>query len=190
MLKSTIAIAALLAQFSIAGFTQEALPTELVLTTKSELGRTYLPHDMDLESGPLAEAYDLLLLAARRPGGAVFTHGCEAPAQTPVSILSTYSLASAFDLLTAVYTTHSWAVRDGVIDLLPKDGLPAILDAPIEHIEWDTNESAIASVARLFELSAVRRRLIELGATPEFVTAGLQPAPRVVNGVAQIPKGA
>jgi len=188
MLKNTIAIAAFLAQLSIAGFAQEALPTELVLTTRSELERSYLPHDMNLKSGPLAEAYDLFLLAARRPGGAVFTHGCEAPAQTLVSMPSTYSLANALDLLTAIYTTHNWAVRDGVIDLLPKENLPAILNAPIERFAWDTNETPGRSVGRLFDLSNVERRLIELGIGRELVTLGLQQAPRVF-GAPQAPTG-
>ena len=90
----------------------------------SELERTYHPHDMNLKSGPQAEAYDLFLLAARRPGGGVFSHGREHPAQTLVSI-PPCTLAGAFDQLTAGYTTHDWTVRDGVIDLLPNGGLPS-----------------------------------------------------------------
>jgi hypothetical protein len=188
MLKNTITIAAFVAQLSIVGFAQEALPKELVLTTESELERTYLPGNIDLRSVPLWEAFDPVLIAARRPGGAVFTHGCEAPAQTLVSIPATDSLASAFDLLTTVYTTHNWSVRDGVVNLLPKGSLPAILDAPIESIAWNTNETAGRSVGRVFDLSTVKRRLAELGITAEMGVGGLQRAPHVFGGP-EIPTG-
>lgn len=124
MLKNTIKIAVFLAQFPIAGLAQEALPTELVLTTRGELEQTYLQGggDMRLGSGPMWDAFDRVLILARRPGGAVFARGCEdvAPALTPVSIPSGYSLASVFDLLTGSYMTHNWSVRDGVVNLLPK----------------------------------------------------------------------
>jgi hypothetical protein len=150
-----MAVAAVLAQLSIAGFAQVALSTELVLTTRSELERTYLPHEMTLQSQPLDEAYQQIVLESRRPAGAVFIDGCEAPEQTLVSIPSTYSLADVFDLLTAVFTTHNWSVRDGVINLLPKQNLPAILDTPVERFVWDTNQLAGLSVARLFELSNI-----------------------------------
>jgi len=186
MLKNKIAIPAFLAQFSLAGLAQEALPKDLVLTTRAELERAHLPGGMDLKSGPLAEAYDSVVLAARLPAGAVFVYGCEAPAQAIMSIPSTDSLASAFDLMATVYSTHNWAVRDGVVNLLPKEHLPAILDAPVERIAWDTNEAASASVGRVFDLSAIKRRSVELGTTGETVIPGLQQAPRV--GV-PLPKG-
>jgi hypothetical protein len=186
MFRNTVVIAAVLVELSIAGFAQEALPGEQVLTTRSELERTYLPHDIHLQSGPLGEAFDSVLLTTRRPGGAVFTYGCGEPAQIPVFIPSTYSLANAFDLLTAVYPTHDWAVRDGVINLLPKQTFPAVLDTLVERIAWDTNEAVSLSIDRVFGLSTVKRRLVELGLSGEIIIPGLQRPPRV--GV-PLPKG-
>jgi len=189
MPRTTVVIAMLLAELSITGFAQEARPAELVLTTRNDLEQTHLPHEMYLPTAPLRQAFDLVLIAARRPGGAVFSYGCEEPAQTLLSIPSTYSLASAFDLLTAAYPTHYWTVRDGVVNLLPKLNLPAILDAHVERLAWDTTDPAIVSVGRVFGLSAIKHRLAELGFTGDVDVTGLQETPRVVDGVPQKPKG-
>lgn len=186
MPRKALVIAAVIVEFSIAAIAQETLPSELVLTTRNELERTYLPHGVQLQGVPLGVAFDSVLIAARRPGGVVFAYGCGEPIQAPVSIPSTYSLASAFDLLTAAYSTHNWAVRDGVIDLLPKQNVPVILDVPIERIVWDTNEAVSLGVQRLFDLSAIKRRFVELGITGEVFVPGLQQAPRI--GVPK-PKG-
>jgi hypothetical protein len=137
---------------------------------------------MKLPSGPLAEAYDLIVLASQRPGGAVYTYGCEAPEQTLVSVPPTYSLASAFDLLASAYPTHNWSVRDGVVNRLPKENPPAVLDTPVGGFVWDTNDTANFSVGRLFDLTRIKRRFIELGITRELVTPGLQRAPRAFGG--------
>jgi hypothetical protein len=181
--------AALLAGLAIGTFAQETLPTELVLTTKSELEQTYLRDGVVLESGPLGPALESVLIAARRPGGAVFAYGCGEPAEAPLSIPSTYSVASALDTLTSIYPTHSWTVRDGVINLLPRQGLPTVLGTPIEHLAWDTNEAPSASVGRLFRLDAVTRRFVALGITGGMIIPGLRKLPRLVDGIPQVPKG-
>jgi hypothetical protein len=177
MSRTKITIAAVLTHFSIAALAQKELPAELVLTTRIELEQTHLPHDVDFKTGPLAAAYDSLVLTAQRPAGAVFTKGCEVPEQALVSIPSAYSLADAFDVLTTSYTTHHWSIHDGVVNLLPKGKLPAVLDTLIGRFEWDTNETPGGSVGSLFQLSNVQHRFIELGITQAYGTGELQAAP-------------
>jgi hypothetical protein len=144
---------------------------------------------MYFSTGSLLGAFGQVLMAARLPGGGAFAYGCEESAQTPMSIPSTYSLAFSFDLLTAASPAHTWAVRDGVVNLLPKQNLPAILNAPIEQFAWDTTDPAITSAGRVFALSTIKHRLAELGLIGGVDASGLRRPPRVVDGIPQIPKG-
>ncbi len=145
-----------------------------------------LNQGVSLAPSSIQEALAGILRSAGRPGGMVVRSGCGDPAQSPLLVGSGSSLAGALDLMTSVHPAYYWTIREGVVNILPKRDPPPVMDVRIERFEWDTTAAVYLAVSNLSQSDSVRRRLAALGAAEALQQGpGLQPVPRIVNGVAE-----
>ncbi len=176
-------IAALIAGVPTVVSAQEAAPP-----ARLEAERIHLRWVVSVELGPAQQAFVELLRSAERPGGMVTVSGCGEPRRSFLDATAQSSLASALDRLTAVYPEYYWTVQDGVINVLPKQNQPPVMDVHIQRFEWDTTASVHLTLSQVFDLAAVKSRLANLGiaAGLEF-GPGLQRPPRLINGIPEPP---
>jgi hypothetical protein len=174
-----IVLTALIALAPTVLFGQEPTPS-----MRFEAEQMYLQIPVSVGLGTARQAFAGILRSAERPGGMVILSGCAEPGRGPMYAPEQSSVASALYRLTTVYPEYYWTVQDGVIDLLPKQSQPPVIDLRIQHFEWDTTASVHLSVANVFQAAAVRSRLTSLGIASGFDDIpGLQRPPRVINGV-------
>jgi hypothetical protein len=172
-------IAALIAGAPTMVSAQEAAPS-----MRLEAEQVYLRWDVSVDLGSAQQAFAEVLRSAERPGGMVTLSGCGEPGRSPMYAPGQSSVASALYRLTAVYPEYFWTIQDGVIDLLPKQNQPPVMDVRVQRFEWDTMAAMRLNVENVFQVAAVRDRLAGLGVTdaPDH-GFGLQRAPRLINGV-------
>jgi hypothetical protein len=172
-------IAALIAGVPTIAPAQEATPS-----MRFEAEQIYLRWDVSVDLGSAQQAFVEVLRSAEKPGGMVTLSGCGEPGRSPMFAPGQSSVASALYRLTAAYPEYYWAVQGGVIDLLPKQNQPPVMDVRVQHLEWDTTAAMRLGVENVFQVAAVRDRLAGLGVTDAPNGGlGLQKPPRVINGV-------
>ena len=153
-----------------------------VLRTKKDAESIYLKWAMSSHPTTLGGSFGQILRSAEHSGGIALVSGCDNPA-SPLAVPLEASLAGALDVLTAVYPKYDWTVSDGVVNVLPREERPAVLEIQVVHFEWNTADFVSLSVDRLFQSSNIHQYLAAhrmesgLGQGP-----GLQQAPRIVNG--------
>jgi hypothetical protein len=168
----------------IAGAPAMVSAQEVALQERLEAEQIYLQWDVSVDLGSAQEAFAEVLRSAERPGGTVTLSGCGEPARGPMYAPGQSSVASALYRLTAVYPGYYWTVQGGVIDLLPKQNQPPVMDVRVQRFEWDTRTAMRLSVENVFQVAAVKDRLAGLGVTDAPNGGfGLQRPPRVINGI-------
>lgn len=153
-----------------------------VLRTKKDAEGIYLKWAMASDPTTVGGSFGQILKSAERSGGIALVSGCDNPV-SPLTVPPRWSLAGALDLLTAVYPKNDWTISDGVVNVLPRQGRPAVLEIQMAHFEWNTADLVSLSVDRLFQSNNIRQYLaahrMESGLGQG---TGLFPAPRVVKG--------
>jgi len=150
----------------------------------------YLTHPVNVESAAPSETLGLILKSAHRPGGVATVLGCMDEPRNTMQFPDGTDLASALDLLASMQPQTAWATQNGVLNLLPKDGLPSVLSIRLERFTWDTSELLSHNIDLLFAQPAVRAHLAKSGAVAALrMHPGLQGAPRIIDGKPAPPKG-
>jgi len=137
---------------------------------------------------PIQRALLAVSAAARRPGGVVLLSLCGEEDESPLLVPQGASLASALDLLTAVHPAYEWTVRDGVVNVLPRQQKFAVMNVLIGRFEWDTTDRVHLSIGRLSQVPRVRQFLRGTGVVEAIQQVSLfGRLRRTANGVAVPP---
>ncbi|HLK63474.1 MAG TPA: hypothetical protein VKU19_08540 [Bryobacteraceae bacterium] len=157
-----------------------------------EATNTLLHGGVQLELEPASSAFGALLRINARPGGMIIVSGCGVPARYSVGFSAGMPWSTALDTLTSIFPENYWTFKDGVANLLPKQGVPSVMDVQIERFEWDTAANEPSAIFRIFDANGVKSHLTALGLTPYSglqAFTWLQKAPKVVNGVPEPRRG-
>lgn len=116
-----------------------------------------------ITNAALAEAFALSLSDARAPGGVVKIQGCE-----PIPVLRYYpahtsTLRDTLDFIVQSEPDYDWSLNDGVFNLLPKSGEPALLQTRISKLEVKDAESIHLPLSKLMSLPEVQKSIAQLG---------------------------
>jgi hypothetical protein len=109
----------------------------------------------------ISNAFNVALGAARVPGGAVTVLGCEDP---PTLVLRGMGqkISDLMDQLVTADPNYRWEMDDGVINLLPVAGEPALLKTRIPAFDFEDLTSAWAAAGRIEQLPEVRNAMGDL----------------------------
>jgi hypothetical protein len=142
-------------------------------------GRLGQSTDRVVESGEFRLAVVSLLTTARVPGGVATVHACaERPSRAP-TVPAGMPISAALDLVTATGGYYRWQDTDGLVEVLPAAGVPALLQTKIAHLELTDLENAVLSVGELLAHPAVARNAAALGLDRRSGEIGMSPLPRV-----------
>ncbi len=141
--------------------------------------------------GPSAASVDLAfetaMLGSRTPGGAAITEGCPQPSESAVRFRGT-TLREVLDDIVTAHPDYVWAVREGVVDLVPAIGVPDLLKLQIPAYDSGDATSLATAGTYLLALPVVRERAEEMGFSlaafgsgPIAVVPGALPARRLFN---------
>ncbi len=133
-------------------------------STPSKLNAIISPEALTLQGTP-----GQILAATTRtsglPGGiAVLDERCSHGARATVLIPSGSSVGQALDLVGSVISS-TWQINDGVVNMYPANGIPALLDVQISSFDWNKTASVEETVNRLVTLPSVSQKAKELGLT-------------------------
>jgi hypothetical protein len=112
------------------------------------------------------------LRAAEAPGGIASVGYCGEDATYPFG----QSGPTLGDVLREIVRTnphYTWRVKNGVVNVYPVEGDPALLKLVIGRIDIRKVYSVDDAVGRLFSLPEVQKRIRELNLTPGFVRLGM-----------------
>ena len=145
-------------------------PSDVLKRTFGNLGSSPVLGDV---------AFQDVMLAAGVPGGGARVEGCAEAPQKSIRILGT-TLREALDSITTADPAYRWEVHEGVVNLVPAEGLPALLRLRVGV--FDSKDAADTSTALvyLFGLPEVRNGAAKLGLTQAFccnALSGISPAP-------------
>jgi hypothetical protein len=117
-----------------------------------------LPESRDIESTLL---FQMALSNAKIPGGIV-TVNCGNPSKQSFVASETTSLELFLINLELTDVRYKWQLNEGILNLLPKQELPKLLETPIEKFSVQ-EVTAQEALNLLQEKSEVKRKKIELG---------------------------
>ncbi len=137
--------------------------SEVLTRTVSNLSSSPEPGDV---------AFQVAMMGAGAPGGEARVEGCAEAPQKSIGIRGT-TLREALDSITAADPRYRWEVHEGVVNLVPAEGLPALLRLRIA--EFDSKDAAYTQTAEayLFGLPEVRNGAAKLGLTQVFCCGAL-----------------
>lgn len=150
------------------------------LLTLSVLGQTrqetknLLPDDIlerpvpgnDLEYYATTDAFYASLGRARVAGGMVKIVSCEEDKFKQALRPMGSPLRQILDAIVVADTRHRWEVQDGVINLLPADGEPALLGIRITEFQAKNVTSARDALSQLMALPEVKKGRDDLNLKP------------------------
>lgn len=117
----------------------------------------------NLERACLANAAGIALSIAKVPGGIVLTRPCsEEQAKYTYSFPSPISVHDAMEVFTSSDSSYRWSIDQGVVNLIPQSGSPAILDTHISLFDSGNDTTLAAAADLLLRLPEVRKRAKEL----------------------------
>jgi hypothetical protein len=106
-----------------------------------------------------------LLAAGSPPGGFAIVQGCEEAEPEVQPLLSTNAtLGEELDKLVANDPGYTYSVDDGVVNLLPYQGAPPLLNARISRFDVE-DESIETALARFVDSAEVRKAKESVGIT-------------------------
>lgn len=166
-LGSFAALAILFATVSFAGAQDQAskLPSTEEMLTRPVV----------VPSGPplsASSAFEDLMFSAGIPGGQVLEEGCNAEVG-PQTHLKGNTLRELLDSFAGVGSPYRWEVKDGVVNLLPAKGSPALLLTRIAT--YDSQKAADIVTATTFLLASpkIQDAAAELGLTQNVSGSGV-----------------
>lgn len=134
---------------------------------------------LDLKRDLLTYAFEMTLNAADTPGGIAITHGCDDEPSRDLPVLGP-TLGDALTGIQKVAPEYAWRVNDGVVNLTPREGFPALLRTPLR--EFDSHDANNLSMAAdlLVGLPEVEEAMTRLGfrESPNQVDVGLSSVPK------------
>jgi hypothetical protein len=135
----------------------------------------------ELEFPRTRDAFSGVLSAARLPGGiATITNGEDEPVKhsnVPVN----GALREALDVIIRADPQYEWFDDDGVVNILPLSGEPALLTTRIKEF-YVEDLSVDSALNRLLQLPEIRKKWEELGLSSGIDFLGLRsPRPRKIT---------
>lgn len=120
-----------------------------------------------------------LLRVGRLPGGVATVHTCAEQAPRAPAVPAGTPVSAALDLVTAASGYYRWQDADGVVEVLPATGVPALLQTKIARLELTDLSNVILSISELLGHPAVARSAAALGLDIRSAEIGMSPLPRV-----------
>ena len=156
--------------------------------SKTGLDAEQLSYSVALDPMPIQRALLAVSAAARKPGGVVLLSLCGEEDESPLQVPQGASLVSALDLLTAVHPAYEWTVRDGVVNVLPRQQKFAVMNVLLGRFGWDATDSVHLSVSRLSQVPSVRQFLRGTGVVEAIQQVSLfGRLRRTANGISEPP---
>ena len=126
----------------------------------------------EITNAAFAESVAFSLSAARVPGGVVKITGCEITSVLHYYPAHTSTLRDTLDFIVQSQPDYSWSMNDGVVNLMPKSGEPALLQTRISSLKVKDAESIYQPFDKLMSLPEVQQSIAKLGLsqTPTFLS--------------------
>jgi len=121
-------------------------------------------------------AFQVAMLGAGVPGGEARVEGCAEVPKKSIRILGP-TLREVLDSITTADPRYRWEVHEGVVNLAPAGGLPALLRVRIDVFDSKDAASTQTAEAYLFGLPEVRKGAAKLGLTQVFAGGALYSVP-------------
>jgi hypothetical protein len=126
-----------------------------------------MPSMEPLQSVTTETAFATVAFYARLSGGIVEINACPHSATQAKSlhsyVFSGLTLREALDRIVAVDARYKWEVKDKTINLVPVNGISAVLTTRIAHFEIGPKEVVGEVGAKLFNEPLVKKALAERG---------------------------
>jgi hypothetical protein len=153
---------ALLSSLRVSGQAAPA-PQEDVLTRSARI---------DDESLPAFSAFQGALQMSGVPGGVAFMEGCS---DQPVPMVRPHgtTLREVLNSITAGDSAYAWRMREGVVNLEPSTGLPALLRTHLNTYDSRDATDAVSAVTFLSSSPEVTRAATKLGLAQNVLGPGL-----------------
>ena len=138
-------------------------------------------------SSPLSVdvAFQTAMARSGGPGGAAILQGCEGSSDKVVRVHGS-TLREVLDDIVTADPNYVWHLRDGVVNLMPAKGVPALLTLRIAAYDSGDATDLRTAGTYLLALPVVRERADELGFTRAVFGTGLSallpgapPAPKL-----------
>ena len=130
---------------------------------------------MDSRQVPLASAFESALSLAQVPGGIVLMKGCKSVPSTVVIVHGT-TLGSVLKSIERADPSYHWIVEDGVVNLLPRRGVPQLLRVKVKTFEVNNAANPSDAANMLFALPEFREGAVHLsltqGGVQSFLSSG------------------
>ena len=155
------------------------IPQEDVLSRPATIGDRSLP---------ASSAFEEALQVSGIPGGAALVEGCEDEPQPTVHPYGT-TLREVLDSITSRDSHYMWRMHEGVVNLEPVKGAPALLRMHLKTYDSGDLTDAASAVMFLSSLPEVARAAAGLGLTHNALGPGLggiapgPPSPKKPLGV-------
>jgi hypothetical protein len=152
---------------------------------RAEASTVYLSLPSNPGSGSARVIFGDLAKASGRPWGMISTStGCTNRVLNSIQFPEGTILAAALDAIVALDGAHYWTIQDGVINFLPKQGMPSVMDIRVSQLEWDTTDYIHVPVDRLLTALGFHERLATEGVVGRPLSPStLSKPPRVIDGV-------
>ncbi|HEY6333669.1 MAG TPA: hypothetical protein VI756_30405 [Blastocatellia bacterium] len=173
-----------------------SIPPGQAPTSNDPLGRRVklvgqVPREVELQNTTTFFVTRLIAAAGNPPGGFAIVKGCEDPEPEVQPLLPIDStLGEGLDKLVANDPGYTYSVDDGVVNLLPYEGAPPLLNTHISSFDVE-DESIGPPLLRLIDLPEVLKAKASVGITGtnrlQQMVVG-QPAPPVPGRAKVEPK--
>jgi hypothetical protein len=140
-------------------------PKETQENALEDILQRKVPGD-ELEFHKTTDVFYSSLGRTHLPGGMVRVVDCEPDTLMQSWKPSNSSLSQVLDTLVATDPRYRWQMRDGVINLLPAAGEPALLKTHLSKFEVEDLASAREALARLLALPEVEKGMRDLHLKP------------------------
>lgn len=107
-------------------------------------------------------AFQTAILGSHAPGGEIIMKGCTEPSEREIRFRGE-SLREVLDDIVRADSDYEWMVNDGVVNLVPVEGVPDLLTLRIAAFDSADATSPGTATTYLFALPEVRERTVELG---------------------------
>lgn len=111
-----------------------------------------ITHDIEFDGSPVA-ALEQILQGTGVSGGVVQVSECSSEPKLHLKMHAGSSLEETMQALVKGNPTYKWEVKDRVVDLLPENGIPELLNTHVGHFDSDIATDNLAPFSVLNELS-------------------------------------
>jgi len=138
-----------------------------------QLARIRINHDVVVEDQRVLNIFLDVLRDTGVNGGFVDMTGCSDLAQGTLNLKQGMTVREAMDTLVAANPSYEWRLEDGVVVLMPRAGVPVLLDTKIRKFQMDAKDREIPAVLQeLLRLPEVREHANQLSLKPALGQGG------------------